>query len=95
MVARELGEKKVYAIDTGLCDAVEYRFSEDTGKALENAVYLELKRTGAELFFYRNETLECDFLRVERGRVTEAFLLRCPAPLITRVFAALHPPPHY
>ncbi len=73
LVARELGEKKVYAIDTGLCDAVEYRFSEDTGKALENAVYLELRRTGTtELFFYRNEALECDFLRVERGRVMEA-----------------------
>ena len=72
LVARELGEKKVYAIDTGLCDAVEYGFSEDTGKALENAVYLELRRTGAELFFYRNETLECDFLRVERDRVMEA-----------------------
>ncbi len=50
-----------------------YRFSEDTGKALENAVYLELRRTGTtELFFYRNEALECDFLRVERGRVMEA-----------------------
>lgn len=72
LVSRELGEKKVYAIDTGLCDAVEYRFSEDMGKALENAVFMELRRTGAELFFYRSETLECDFLRVERGRVMEA-----------------------
>ena len=24
------------------------------------------------MFFYRNESLECDFLRVERGRVMEA-----------------------
>ncbi len=72
LVTRELGEKKVYAIDTGLCDAVEYRFSHDMGKALENAVFLELRRTGAELFFYRSQNLECDFLRVERGRVVEA-----------------------
>jgi uncharacterized protein len=72
LVTRELGEKKVYAIDTGLCDAVEFRFSDDLGKALENAVFLELRRTGAELFFYRSESVECDFLRVERGRVMEA-----------------------
>ncbi len=72
LVARELSDKKVYAIDTGLCDAVEYRFSEDMGKALENAVFLELRRTGSELFFYRNESLECDFLCVQRGRVVEA-----------------------
>ncbi len=72
LVARELGEKKVYAIDTGLCDAVEYKFSEDLGKALENAVFLELRRTGAELFYYRDESLECDFLCVDRGQVMEA-----------------------
>ena len=72
LVTRELGEKKVYAIDTGLCDAVEYRFSHDMGKALENAVFLELRRTGAELFFYRGQNLECDFLLVDRGRVKEA-----------------------
>ncbi|WP_291323673.1 ATP-binding protein [Desulfonatronospira sp.] len=72
LAARELGEKKVYAIDTGLYDAVEYRFSEDTGKSLENAVFLELWRTGTELFFYRGDNLECDFLRMERGRAVEA-----------------------
>lgn len=71
-VAREMGEKKVYAIDTGLCNAVEYRFSEDIGKALENAVFLELRRSGQELFYFRSEACECDFLLSDRGKVIGA-----------------------
>ncbi|WP_045220348.1 ATP-binding protein [Desulfonatronum thioautotrophicum] len=72
LVARELGEKKVYAIDTGLCNAVEYKFSEDRGKALENAVFLELKRSGRELFYFRDQANECNFLCTDRGHVVEA-----------------------
>ncbi len=44
LVERELGEKKIYAIDNGLLNALEYKFSEDTRKALEQTVFLELKR---------------------------------------------------
>lgn len=72
LIAREMGEKKVYAIDTGLCDAIEYRFSEDLGKSLENAVFLELRRSGQALFYYRSDASECDFLLLDRGRVTGA-----------------------
>jgi hypothetical protein len=72
LVSRELGEKKVYAIDTGLCNAVEYKFSENLGKALENAVFLELKKRGHDLFYYRDDSCECDFLIADRGKIIEA-----------------------
>ena len=72
LVARELGEKKVYTIDNGICEAVEYRFSLDQGKALENAVFLELKRAGHDLFYFRDDSGECDFLLTDRGRVKGA-----------------------
>lgn len=72
LAARELGEKKVYAIDNGICEAVEYRFSMDQGKTLENAVFLELQRAGHDLFYFRDDSGECDFLMTDRGRVTGA-----------------------
>jgi len=57
----ELGEKKIYAIDTGLLNAIIYKFSDDRGKAVEQAVFLELRRRGKEIFFYKDKT-ECDFI---------------------------------
>ncbi len=58
----ELGEKKVYAIDTGLVDALEFSFSKNLGKALENLVFLELKRKGTHFFYYTASNSECDFI---------------------------------
>jgi hypothetical protein len=55
--------KKIYAIDSGLAGSVSFRFSDDTGKHLENAVFLELKRRGQELFYYKtNSGAEVDFI---------------------------------
>ncbi|MCG7850830.1 MAG: ATP-binding protein, partial [ANME-2 cluster archaeon] len=36
--------KKIYCIDTGLRNAVSFKFSEDIGRLAENAVFVELKR---------------------------------------------------
>lgn len=71
LVERELGEKKIYAIDTGLLNSLEYRFSDDTGKALEQVVFLELKRRGSEIYFFK-EKAECDFIVKRGSEVTEA-----------------------
>lgn len=49
---------KVYLVDTGLAKRVT---SEDTGRLLENAVYLELRRQGYDLSYYEDEG-ECDFV---------------------------------
>jgi len=54
-------DKKLYAIDTGLLSAVEFSMSENRGKLLENAVLLELIKTGHEVYYYKDK-YECDFI---------------------------------
>ena len=53
--------KKIYAIDTGLIKANTVSFSRDDGRLLENIVFLELKRKGNDVFYYRKQK-ECDFV---------------------------------
>jgi hypothetical protein len=68
---RELGEKKLYAVDNGLLNAISFRFSEDRGKAFEQAVFLELRRRRHELFFFKDKA-ECDFVVRQKSRVAAA-----------------------
>lgn len=49
---------KVYIIDTGLCRKIT---SSDTGRLLENIIYLELRRKGCEIFYFEDKQ-ECDFI---------------------------------
>lgn len=64
--------KKVYAIDTGMAGAVGFSFSENFGHLLENLVYLELKRRGHKLYYYKTGNgLEVDFACCTGGNVTQ------------------------
>jgi predicted AAA+ superfamily ATPase len=54
-------DKKIYIADTGLANAISFRFSEDTGRVLENMIYNELKRREEEIYFHKQQ-YECDFL---------------------------------
>jgi len=72
LVNKELGEKKIYSIDIGLNNAIEFKFSDDIGKSLENAVFLELKRSYTEIFYYRDNNSECDFIVNEQNKITQA-----------------------
>lgn len=49
---------KIYLVDVGLAKKVT---SEDTGRILENIVFLGLKRKGNEIFYFENNN-ECDFV---------------------------------
>ena len=61
--------KKVYSIDTGEVNATSFAFTENTGRLFENFVFLELKRLGLELFYYKTENgLEVDFVAKEKSR---------------------------
>ncbi|RMD86192.1 MAG: ATP-binding protein [Candidatus Dadabacteria bacterium] len=62
--------KKVYVIDTGLINAVAFKVSKDLGRLYENAVFVELKRRGKEVYYWKNK-YECDFLVKEKGKVKE------------------------
>ncbi|MBS3790953.1 MAG: ATP-binding protein [Candidatus Thermoplasmatota archaeon] len=58
--------RKIYAIDTGLVNAVRFDFSEEYGPALENIVFIELKRREKEVYYHKNDG-ECDFI-IKEGR---------------------------
>jgi predicted AAA+ superfamily ATPase len=72
LVNKELGERKIYSIDIGLNNATEFKFSDNIGKSLENAIFLELKRNYKEIFYYRNSSSECDFIVHEKNSITQA-----------------------
>ena len=63
--------KKIYSIDNGLRNQVSFRFSEDSGKLLENTVFLQLKRSGKEVYYYKYKR-ECDFLIKQKTKIVEA-----------------------
>jgi hypothetical protein len=69
---QEKAFKKIYAIDTGLADAVSFKFSEDKGRMLENAVALELLKNKKDIFYYRGlGNLETDFVVKEKLKVKQ------------------------
>ncbi len=60
--------KKIYCIDNGLAESIAFQFSKNKGKFLENLVFLELKRIGSEIYYYKTtNNLEVDFL-VKTGK---------------------------
>jgi uncharacterized protein len=66
---RTVNPKKIYCIDTGLITAVASQFSENKGRYLENAVYLELLRREKEVFYWKDDAgREVDFLITQRGK---------------------------
>ena len=66
-----VSDKKIYAIDNGLRNAVAFSTSSDDGRMLENLVFLELKRRGKEVFYHK-EKKECDFLVKEKNKIVSA-----------------------
>jgi len=63
--------KKVYLVDPAFHRIAGQRFSDDRGRLLENAVFIELRRRGSELSYHAGKR-ECDFLVKEGSRVTYA-----------------------
>lgn len=74
---QEKSPRKVYLIDTGLCNAVGFRFTENLGRLAENLVFLELKRRQSfnpesELYYWKDEHhREVDFVIKEGLKVKE------------------------
>lgn len=63
--------KKIYVIDTGLRTVSLLSMREDWGRLAENSVYIELRRRGKELYYFKNEK-EVDFIVTELGKPVEA-----------------------
>ncbi len=63
--------KKIYTVDSSFAKMAGFNFSENIGKILENIVYVELKRSNKEIYYYSGKN-ECDFLVKEGSKITMA-----------------------
>ena len=72
----------MYSIDTGLSNAIGFRFSENLGRLAENVVFLELRRRQAldpdvELFYWKDvHHREVDFV-LKHGRGISQLIQVC------------------
>ncbi len=69
--AQSFANKKVYCIDSGLASYIGFRMSKDSGRLLENIVFIQLKRMNKEIYYHKDKH-ECDFLTKEGNRITQA-----------------------
>jgi predicted AAA+ superfamily ATPase len=59
---QQIAPKKVYCIDTGMAHAVGFSFSPNTGKYLENLVFLTLRQQNPDLYYVSTSSgFEIDF----------------------------------
>ncbi|MBN2153765.1 MAG: ATP-binding protein [Candidatus Lokiarchaeota archaeon] len=54
--------KKFYVVDNGLRNQVAFKTTRDLGKMAENVVFLALKQEGAEMYYWKDDKHEVDFL---------------------------------
>lgn len=59
-----MNSRKVYAIDNGVANRIGINFSKNTGRLMENAVFVELMRRKNEVYYFKGKN-ECDFLITE------------------------------
>ncbi len=69
--------RKIYCIDTGLRNAVSFRFRENLGQIMENLVFLELKRGGKDIYYWKDfKHREVDFL-IKDGLKVKQLMQAC------------------
>ncbi|MBI5002444.1 ATP-binding protein [Candidatus Woesearchaeota archaeon] len=68
---QQVNPKKVYSIDNGFSYNNSVSFSKDKGKMLENVVFLQLRRSHKEIFYFQEKN-ECDFLIKEKDKIIRA-----------------------
>ena len=73
-----IAPKKVYAMDTGMANAIGYKISENLGRTMENIVAIELMRRKSywrnewEIYYWKDhQGREVDFVVKEGDRVSE------------------------
>lgn len=66
--AQNRNPKKIYAMDLGLVSVISTSFSENSGRKLENLIYLHLRRTYTSIHYF-NEKGECDFVVSQKEKV--------------------------
>ena len=66
-----LAPKKVYICDTGLIKAGTILLTENYGYLLENIIFMHLRQRTKALFYYNENSKECDFVILENSKVTK------------------------
>ncbi len=72
-----IAPKKVYCSDTGIVDLIGFKFSENSGKILENAIAIELQRRkerdiNTEVYYWKDaQQNEVDFMIKEKTKVVQ------------------------
>jgi len=69
---RRMNPRKFYLIDTALHNYLTLRFSQNKGRLLENIVFLELRRTGKRIHYYKTRNgFEVDFVVTDSEGIPE------------------------
>jgi predicted AAA+ superfamily ATPase len=69
---QQIAPKKIYCIDSGLANAVGFGFSPNTGKLLENLVFLVLRQRSHEIYYYTTSSgYEVDFYLPEEQQLIQ------------------------
>lgn len=69
---QQIAPKKIFCIDSGLVNAVGFGFSPNTGKLLENLVFLALRQQSQEIYYYTTPGgYEVDFYLPEQQRLVQ------------------------
>lgn len=64
---QQIAPKKIFCIDTGMSNTVGFNFSKNTGKLLENLVFLTLRRQTSQIYYYSTPGgYEVDFYLPEK-----------------------------
>lgn len=72
--------RKIYSVDNGLRNAVAFKFSQDMGRLMENAVFLELKRRNEDVYYWKDTRgKEVDFV-LRKGLKIESAIQVCADP---------------
>jgi uncharacterized protein len=69
---QQIAPKKIYGIDTGLINAVGFGFSPNTGRLLENLIFLALRRKTRDIYYLTSPGgYQVDFYLPEKGRLIQ------------------------
>jgi predicted AAA+ superfamily ATPase len=69
---QQIAPKKIYCIDNGLTNVVGFGFSPNTGKLLENLIFLTLRQQSREIYYYATPNgFEVDFYLPENNQLIQ------------------------
>ncbi|MBT7325013.1 MAG: ATP-binding protein [Anaerolineae bacterium] len=69
---QQIAPKKIYSIDTGLSRSVGFQFSPNTGRVLENLVFLALRQNNQEIYYLTTPNgYEVDFYLPEKRQLIQ------------------------